>query len=110
MRFLRTLSKILILIPIAMFLYDLIKEWFVDARFKIRTLEEWWRWIDSTSLSNGRPFLEKIFSPAFVSDMMATAGPLVMLVPPVVLYVIYRIIFAIRGGHGAGHITFRSHD
>jgi hypothetical protein len=110
MRFLRPLSKILILIPIVMLIYDLVKEWFVNARLYVRSLQEWTIWIDPEWLDPLRNAFKAVFSSNAAQAIMDAPAPLVLIVPPIILYLIYRIIFSIRGGHGAGRITFRSHD
>lgn len=110
MPFLRKLSKILILTPIAMLIHDIVKEWFVNARFKIQDFKEWLAFFDESWPSSVRPVLQQLTSGSFAESIMTAPGPLVMAVPPVILYVIYRIIFALQGGQRGGTFTFKSHD
>ena len=108
MTFLRTLSKILMIFPVVTFFYDLIYQWFVKNRFHIRSLKDWWQAVHKESYADGREALRQVFENW---DKIADQpGPLVLLVPPVVLYLLYRIIFAIRGGRGGGGFTYKSHD
>lgn len=110
MRFLRTLSKILIVLPLVTLVYDLVKEWFVNARIWVRSVQEWWNWMDSESLTAAKPFLNKLLTPEGVTKLMQWPMPFALLIPPVVLYLIYWVWFKIKGGHGAGRMIFRSHD
>lgn len=110
MRSLRTISKILFFFPLVTLIYDLVNEWFVHAVVKVRSLQEWWLWIDEKSLESARPFLNTVLSPAMITKILAMPAPLALLFPPVILYAIYWIWFQIKGGHGAGKIIFRSHD
>jgi hypothetical protein len=107
MNALRALSKILILIPIVMLAYDAVKGWFVDAHVRIRPLQEWWRWVDAGSLASARPALAKVMDAHHIDSLLQAPGPVVMLIPPVVLYVLYRVIFAVRGERTGG---YRSRD
>ncbi len=110
MQFLRTLSKILILIPIAMLCYDLVDQWFVHARLYIQNLQEWLTMMDPTWTGKVRPVLQQVFSGEKAEKILHAPGPLVMAVPPVVIYIFYRIVFMIRGGQSGGTITYKSHD
>lgn len=110
MQALRTLSKILILIPIAMLIYDLVDQWFVHARVYIQTFQEWLNTMDSSWPGKVRPILQQTFSSEKAEKIMKAPGPLVMAVPPVVIYIFYRIVFMIRGGQSGGTITYKSHD
>lgn len=112
MSFLRRLSQFLILIPLAMLIYDLVYEWFVKARILVRTFREWWQWVDVNSFEAAQDTLRRLLTPDIWRQVLEAPGPAVMLIPPVVIYTIYRIWFAIRGGKGAmgGGYTYKSHD
>ena len=97
MNAIRILSKLWLLIPIGMLIYDLVKGWFVDAEVKVRSLREWWMWLDAESLSAARSGLVKIIATPHVDKMLDMPGALVLLVPSVVLYAIYRLCRAIFG-------------
>ncbi|MDD9901369.1 MAG: hypothetical protein OXT65_10350 [Alphaproteobacteria bacterium] len=100
MRFLNTLSKVLILVPITMLGFDLVKGWFVHAKLEIRPFKEWWLSLSPDTLDSGKSFLLKILSPKGVDTIMETAGPLVMIALPITIYLLYRITFALGIGRG----------
>lgn len=109
MSLLRTASKVLMAPPILTLLYDLINGWFVRAEIKIRSFQDWWIFLDKASFEAVKPQMIKILSVKAVELLMKWPAPLTLLIPPVTLYILYRIIFALKGGHGAGYI-YRSHD
>ncbi len=110
MRALRTISKVLFVFPALTLIYDLVNEWFVEARFNIRTLKEWVLWLFPDWVDPLGQFLQKVFGASNGEAIMDTMAPVVLVIPPIVLYAIYRLWFAAKGGHGAGRIIFRSHD
>lgn len=110
MKVLRTISKILILIPVAMLIYDLVNEWFVNARFKIQTFQEWLTMMDASWTPAVRTHLKGFLGGVQTEQVMQAPGPLVLAVLPVVLYLIYWIWFKANGGQRAGKFTFKSHD
>ena len=110
MRSFRNFSKLLMLIPLAMLIYDLVDQWFVHNMLYLRTFHEWLMWVDPTWAGIVRPFLAIFVAPNMVEKIMTAPGALVMFIPPFVMYILYRIIFALRGGQTAGTMTFRSHD
>jgi hypothetical protein len=108
MMFLRGLSKVLVIFPVITFLFDLINGFFVKNKVEFRSLKVWWQAISQDSYPAGREFLRGIFENW---DKWADKPAcLVLLVPPVVCYVIYRLIFAIRGGRGGGGFNYKSPD
>lgn len=110
MRILRPISKILMLPPLGVFIYDLVKEWFVNNRFKIRSLEQWWRWLHEKSFSKGSEALEKIVGVKFADKLLDWPAPVSLVILPVILYVIYWIYFQFSGGHGSKGYKYKSHD
>lgn len=110
MRALRTASQILLLPPLATLLYDLVKEWFVYNRVKVRSLEKFWTWLHDDSYDAMRPVFENVLGSNWTTKLMNMPAPLALLIPPVVLYVIYWIWFKIKGGNSTGAFTYKSHD
>jgi len=108
MMFLRGFSKFLLIFPAITFFYDLINGFFVKNKVEFRSLKIWWQAIDKESYPAGREFLRGVFESW---DKWADKPAyLVLLVPPVVLYLIYRLIFAIRGGRGGDGFNYKSPD
>lgn len=109
MDFLRGFSKFLLIFPAIAFCYDLIYGWFVKNNVEFRSLKIWWQALSKDTYPAGREFLRGIFESW---DKWADKPAcLVLLVPPVALYVLYRLIFAIRGGQGgAGGFKYKSRD
>lgn len=108
MMFLRGFSKFLLIFPAITFFYDLINGYFVKNKVEFRALKVWWQAIDKESYPAGREFLRGIFDSW---DKWADKPAyLVLLVPPVVLYLLYRILFAIRGGRGGDGFNYKSPD
>ena len=110
MRSLRTLSKLLVIPPIVMLMYDLVHGWFVKARIKVRSLAEWWKDWSPDSFDPVKSFLRDAFSPKVADAFMNAPAPLSLLIFPLVLYVVYFIWFRLRGGHGSGAYIYKSHD
>lgn len=109
MGFLRGFSKFLFAFPVIVLVYDLVEGWFVKNRFKIRSFKEWWVWLDKKSYDDTVPALRGMMS--FWDELADWSAPLVLLIPPVTLYLLYRIIFALRGGQGGrGGFVYRSRD
>jgi hypothetical protein len=108
MGFLRGLSKFLMIFPVGTFLYDLTYQWFVKNRFMIRSLKEWWQEFSPDTFAAGRETMKGIF--ANWDKIADWHAPLVLLIPPAVLYLLYRIIFAIRGGQGGDGFKYKSRD
>lgn len=108
MGFLRGLSKFLMIFPVGVFLYDLIYEFAIKNRFRIRTLKELGNDVD-------KPLYQDIatFMKGFITSWDKFAdwpAPLALLVLPVFLYIVYRIIFMLSGGRGGDGFKFKSHD
>lgn len=110
MRALRTISRVLMVLPVFTLLYDLVKEWFVYNRVKIRSLEQWWTWLSKDFYDAGRPVVEKVLGSVWTQKLMALPAPVALLIAPALLYVIYWIWFKARGGNSTGAYTYRSHD
>jgi hypothetical protein len=108
MNALRSLSILLMLPAIGLLIYDLVNEWFVNARFKVRTLNEVWSAHDKTSLTTARTALGDILSPSMADQYFAWPAPLALGIVPVALYLIYRIWFKVAGGQGSNAYKFKS--
>lgn len=109
-QFLRRLSKLLMIPPFGVFMYDLITQWTVHARFRQRPLEEWWKWLDEKTLDAYRPLAEKILTEPVFEKLLAWPAFFSLLLPPVLLYIVYWLLFRLRGGNRAGKITYKSPD
>jgi len=113
MMFLRTLSKVTVLIPVIMLGYDLIYEWFVKARVKIGTFKIWYTdMMGPDGFTQFRNIVADIFGGPNADALAAWPGCVVMLIPPAFFYLLYRIIFAIQGGKsgGGGGFVYKSQD
>lgn len=73
MEALRSLSKILMIPPVGILLYDLIYGWFVMARIKLRTLQEVWTAFDRSSYNAARPFIESLLTPEGANKFLGWA-------------------------------------
>lgn len=110
MNFLRGFSKFLMIFPTVTFLYDVIDGWFVNNGIKFRSLNEWITLVsDAGTASVARSALQSVL-PKLASDLMGASASIVLLIPPVVLYLLYRFIFALKGGRGGGGYTYKSRD
>lgn len=99
----KKISQILALIPLALVLYDLVYFWFIEARIHIRSVEELWRDMSPLTLPSAKEWFVSYISGEFWDMISTTVAPLVLLVPPIVLYIIYRVMFAVNGGSGSGY-------
>lgn len=98
----KKLSQIFALIPLSLLVYDLVKFWFVEAMVYVRSSEEVWKDHWPLTLPKAEKWFSMRVSPELWDKLMNAPAPLVLLIPPVVFYVIYRILFAINGGSGSG--------
>lgn len=103
----RIFSKILALIPLCMFLYDAAKSWFDDAHFNLRTLQQWWIGVNAESLERSLPSLDTWFAEKNVNLVLNLPGAVVMLVPPLVVYLLYRLWFSVSGRRRSGGFSHR---
>lgn len=105
---LRGISKFLVLFPVLAFLYDLIWGWMVHNKVEFRSLKIWCESLFPDVYAVADEFLAGLF--AGWKDMADMPACLVLWIPPAVLYLLYRIIFALRGGRGSGGFKYKSHD
>jgi len=110
MEALRSLSKILMIPPVGILLYDLIYGWFVMARIKLRTLQEVWTAFDRSSYNAARPFIESLLTPEGANKLLGWPAPLSLAILPIGLYVVYWVSFRLSGGKKAGAYTYRSNQ
>src|SRR5262245_9785525 len=110
MRALRPLSKFLMLLPIATLVYDLVKEWFVYNRLRIRSLEQGWTWLHAKSYEPSKHAIEAFLGKNWTDKIMAWPAPVSLLIPPIALYILYWIWFKFKGGHSTGAYTYKSKD
>ncbi len=108
MLFMRGFSKFLMIFPTITFFYDLINGYFVKNKVQFDSLKVWWLAVSKDTYPAGREFLRSIFESW---DKWADKPAcLILLIPPVTLYLLYRIIFAIRGGRGGDGFNYKSPD
>ncbi len=108
---LRQTSKILILIPIGVLLYDLVKGWFVDNNVEIRSFEKWSIWFFSRPTYNSiKEVLDVVLGHKWSGAFVQWPAPLALAVIPVLMYVIYWIGFKLKGGNTTGGYTYKSRD
>lgn len=108
MQFFRTTSKVLAVIAAGLALFDVCYFWITKSDFYIRPIPELWKDVHKASFDKARPYLEN-FIPQW--DMVASLpAPVVLLGISVVLYILFRIIFMIRGGRGGGGYKYKSPD
>lgn len=110
MKFLRSLSKILVMFPLGFFLYDIIYFWFVKAKVKVRNVQELWTDIDKVGLVKAQHIFELFLTPKQWTSFSHWPAPLAMLIIPVVLYLIYRLMFLLSGGAGSDAYRYKSRD
>jgi hypothetical protein len=101
MLLLRSLGKLLSVLALGLALYDVCYHWFIQNRFHIRSLKEFWKDVDKKSYESLLPELRHLFSGW---DRMASWPlPLILLSVAALLYVLFRLMFAIRGGRGGAY-------
>lgn len=103
----RSLSKILAALAGIIAVYDLVYFWFLRNKVHIRSVRELWTDLHKDSYESALPVLETVFSSW--DKMAGWPAPVLLLVVSAVLYVIFRILFALRGGRG-GRFKYKSPD
>lgn len=97
MRTLRSFVSLLIFIGVCQFLYEAVKEWFFNNRFKISNIEEFGNNMDAATYAHVKAVAQTYISPehwnAF-SHLPAAAFPLIL---AAIFYVIFRICCLIAG-------------
>ena len=104
---LRLISKILILLPIGLLVWDLVVGWFVYADLNIRDFESVWKSMFPESLEAFKS--ADISKSVLGKKALSSPGPVTLLFPPVIIYVIYRILFVLNKGHGS-KFRYKSRD
>ncbi len=112
MEALRIIGKTFMIGALLVLIYDLINGWLSIAALDIRSLSEWWTSIDAASLSNAKAFLSAHLKSSLVDKLFKLPGFIAVFVPGIFFYLLYRIIFAVKGGKsgGRGGFTYRSRD
>jgi hypothetical protein len=95
---------------VLLFLYDLVYEWVINAVFKIRNLREFVSDIDAEAYTSLKLFVLGFFSPSVWDTVAESAAPITFFVMGLVIYLIYRLIFLIKGGKTSGGYIYKSHD
>ena len=86
----RGLSQILILWALGLALYDLVWEWFVNARFKIRTVREMLG-------EQGVKTLQGFLSKGAGDSLLHLPAPVAIALLAAAVYLIYRLLFLVSG-------------
>lgn len=108
MMFLRTLSKLFAFVAVCVALYDTCYHFFIKNKFHVRSLKDFWTDIHKASYSDALPHLRGVF--AHWEKIEAWPAPVVFLAIAAIFYVLYRLIFAARGGRGGGGFNYKSPD
>lgn len=107
---LRLLARALFLLPIFTLIYDLVDGWFVHATLQIRSLEEWGLWLFEDSYKSFAGMMDSLLPAGAWKDYAELASPVALLLPPILLYIAYRVLFYIKGGRGSRAFMYKSHD
>lgn len=111
MKFLRNLGKLLMLAGILMLIYDVVYQWMIEARFKIRNLQDWIGDLGPTAYSAVERYAFKVFSTDIWQKIaIDNYACTVIFVLGLVIYLFYRIIFLAQGGKTAGGYLYKSRD
>lgn len=108
MLFIRLLSRIFVALAAGITLWDTIYSVFIKNKFKLRSFKELWMDIDKPSYADFASIMK-----SFISnwDKVADwAAPLVLLIPAVIFYVIFKLVFILRGGRGGDGFNYKSAD
>lgn len=110
MDFFKIVSRILLIPPVITLSYDLIYGWFVKNHLLIRPLRLWWVDMSPNTIGPFKDFASSMTSLKFVSSVMDTPAPFVLIVPALFFYVLYRLIFLLQGGKtgGGGGMVYKS--
>lgn len=102
MEFIKTLSKIFVAPGIILLLWDLVEGWFVKNTVDIRTFKEWG--IKATSVTTWNDAHNLLVKLGAVGGKIEQAPAFaVFLIPAVVFYLIYRILFMLVGEKTGGY-------
>jgi hypothetical protein len=107
---LRMIARALFLLPVFTLIYDLVDGWFVHATLDIRSLEEWGLWLGKDKWMAFSGLMDSLLPAGAWKDYAALASPVALLIPPILLYIAYRILFYIKGGRGSRAYIYKSHD
>lgn len=109
MDFLHKASKVLLVLPILFFLYDVISGWVLDAKFQISSFKEFWGDIEPVSYTLFREKMQPVMGEANFKSFVELPAAVVLLLPSVFSYLLYRIIYLFNRGRG-GKFRYKSHD
>ena len=97
MKFFRNLSRFFMVFALGAALYDLVYQGVAEARFKIRTVEEFWTDLSSSSFLAFKNMLQSALSTKAENTLVHLPMPVLLLLISLLFYVIFRVIFLIRG-------------
>jgi hypothetical protein len=102
---LKKISLVLFIFPAITLVYDLVDGWFVHAKFELQTLNSWIKkvGINSDYVLPVKHVIAAVSSSAAADKVFNTPAPFVLIVPPLFLYLLYRVIFLISGGKAGGY-------
>lgn len=102
MDFLKNLSKVMLVPGIILLLWDLVEGWFVRNTLDLRTSKEWVIKMSSmTTWNKMHGFLYKLGS--LGTQIENAPAFAVFLIPAIVIYLIYRILFMLVGERPGGY-------
>lgn len=108
MMFLRTISKVFAFLAVAVALYDVCYHFFLKNKFHIRPLKDLWTDIHKASYTDALPHLKSVF--ANWDKIAGWPAPAVFLGIAIIFYLLFKLIFAIRGGRGGDGFNYKSPD
>jgi len=95
----RNISQFFIIIAMGIGIYDPLYNGIVNDKIKVRTLAEFWKDISPDSFIRGKHTIGSILSPQITTSIFNIYTPLVLILAAIFFYIIYRIIFMIKGGN-----------
>lgn len=103
MEFLKKLSLFLLAPPVCLLLFDLVNNWFVHATLEVEKLSYWWKKLSPGTMMQAKSILAMITSTPTAEKIFSMPAPVVLFVPPLFFYLLYRIIFLLQGGKAGGY-------
>lgn len=109
MEFFKLTYRIFALLGIGLLMYDLVYFWMIEATFNIRSLLALWTdMFGKENVSGLRHFVTSIVGPQNSNAVLDTPAPAILFFAAIIFYLIYRVIFSIRGGKGGGGYRYQS--
>ncbi len=97
MRTMRSISQILMVIAIGLFLFDAVYQWIAIARFKIRTVEELWSDFSRPGFEHARAAFQSVIPPNGWDSFAHFPAPAVIAIAAVFFYALFRFLAFLSG-------------